>query len=90
MFNITIAFGKNNTNCVERKNFPENMAFRCNSTRAQKDDPAKRENFVPIILQPVLSKVFTLLIRNRLYTFAADNGYIETNIQKDFWEKISG
>ena len=51
---------------MERKNFPENMAFRCNSTSPQKDDPAKPENFIPIILQPVLSKVFILLIRTRL------------------------
>ena len=41
-------------------------------------------------MQPLLSKVFTSLIRNRLYTFAADNGYIQTNIQKGFREKISG
>ena len=41
-------------------------------------------------LQQVLSKVYTLFISNRLYTFAADNGYIETNIQKGFWKKISG
>ena len=40
-------------------------------------------------MQPVLSKVFTSLVRNSLYTFAADNGYLETNIQKGFWEKIS-
>ena len=41
-------------------------------------------------MQPLLSKVFTSLIRTRLYTFAADNGYIQTNIQKGFREKISG
>ena len=56
----------------------------------KKDDPGKPEGFRPITLQSVLSKVFTSLIRNRLYTFAADNGCIETNIRKGFWEKIFG
>ena len=46
----------------------------------KKDNSGKPENFRPITLQPVHSKIFTSLIRNRLYTFAADNGYIETNI----------
>ena len=41
-------------------------------------------------MQPVLSKEFTSLIHYRLHTFAADNGYIEMNIQKGFLEKNSG
>ena len=45
----------------------------------RKDEPGKPENFRPIIFQPVLPKVFTSLICSRLYTFEADNGYIETN-----------
>ena len=32
----------------------------------RKDDPGKPENFKPITLQPVLSKVFLSLIHNRL------------------------
>ena len=36
----------------------------------KKGDPGKPENFRPITLQPVLSKIFTSLIGNRLYTFS--------------------
>ena len=50
-------------------------------------DPA---NFRPITLQPVLSKVFTSIIRNRIYTFANNNNYIESNLQKGIWDNISG
>ena len=33
-YNITITSGKNNANYMERKNFSENIAFRCNSSSA--------------------------------------------------------
>ena len=45
-------------------------------------------NFHPITLQPVISKIFTSIIRNRLYNF--ENKYIESNVQKGFWDDISG
>ena len=32
----------------------------------------------------------TSLIRNRIFTFVANNNYIETNIQKGFWSGLSG
>ena len=51
------------------------------------DDPA---NFWPITLEPVIAKVLTSLIRNRIYAFLCKNQYIETNIQKGFWTGISG
>ena len=51
------------------------------------DDPA---NFRPITLEPVIAKVLTSLIRNRIYAFLCKNQYIETNIQKGFWTGISG
>ena len=41
-------------------------------------------------MQPVLSKILSSLIRNRIYTYLVENGYIETNIQKGFWNKLSG
>ena len=34
--------------------------------------------------------MFTSVIRNRLFDFASKNNYIETNLQKGFWEKVSG
>ena len=51
------------------------------------NDPA---NFRPITLEPILSKVMTSLVRNRIFTFLCENKYIESNIQKGFWSNISG
>ena len=56
----------------------------------KKGDPNKPEHFCPITLQPVLSKIFASVIRNRLYQFAEKNEYIESNLQKGFWVKVSG
>ena len=39
-------------------------------------------NFRPITLQPVLAKVYSSIIRNRMYTFLIKNKFIETNLQK--------
>ena len=50
-------------------------------------DPA---NFRPITPQPIMSKIFTSIIRNRLYNFVAENKYIESNVQKGFWDDIWG
>ena len=47
-------------------------------------------NFRPITLEPVLCKVFTSWMRNRIYKHLCENEYIETNIQKGFWSGISG
>ena len=52
-----------------------------------KSDPS---NFRPITLQPILAKVYSSLIRNRMYCYLLDNDYIETKIQKGFWKSISG
>ena len=53
------------------------------------DDAA---NFQPITLEPVIAKVLTSLIRNRISAFLCKNQYryIETNIQNGFWTGISG
>ena len=72
------------------KTFPKIWRSGVTVLAHKKDHSGKPENFRPIALQPVLSKLFTSLIRNRLYTLAADNGYIETNVQKGFWKKIYG
>ena len=50
-------------------------------------DPA---NFRPTTLQLVMSKIFTSIIRNRLCNFVAENKYIKNNVQKRFWDDISG
>ena len=55
---------------------------------AYKNDSNKGpSNFRPITLQLVLSKVFTSILRNRLYDFK--NKYIESNLQKGFWDNIT-
>ena len=51
------------------------------------NDPA---NFRPITLEPVIAKVFTSLIRNRIYGYISKNNYIESHIQKGFWQGIAG
>ena len=52
----------------------------------KKDSNKDPSNFRPITLQPVLSKVFTSILRNRIYDFK--NKYIESNLQKGFWDNI--
>ena len=56
----------------------------------KKGIPKELSNFRPITLEPVCAKVFTSLIRNRMYSSLVNNSYIETNIQKGFWTGISG
>ena len=56
----------------------------------KKDSPDNPENFRPIVLEPVMLKVFTSAIRNKIFKFVRDNKYIETNIQKGFWPGLSG
>ena len=72
------------------KTFPKIWRSGVTVLAHKKNDRGNPKNFRPMTLQPVLSKVFTSLICNRLYIFEADNGCIETNIRKGFWEKISG
>ena len=56
----------------------------------KKDSNKNPSNFRPITLQPILSKICTAIIRNRIFTFVLQNKYIETNLQERFWEKVSG
>ena len=51
------------------------------------DDPG---NFRPITLQPICLKIFTSILRNRMFKFLTANGFIENHIQKGFVPKISG
>ena len=56
----------------------------------KKGDSDKPENFRPITLEPVLLKVFTSLLRNRIYGFLQENNYIECQFQKGFTQRLSG
>ena len=50
----------------------------------KKGSPDNPENFRPIALEPVMLKILTSVIRNKIFKFVCDNKYIETNIQKGF------
>ena len=50
-------------------------------------DPA---NFRPITLQPVMYKILSSVIRNRLFKYVDSNRYIDKNIQKGFWPATDG
>ena len=56
----------------------------------KKGDSDKPENFRPITLEPVLLKVFTSLLRDRIYGFLQENNYIQCQIQKCFIQRLSG
>ena len=56
----------------------------------KKKSNTEPSNFRPITLQPVLTKIYSSLIRNRIYGFLMKNDFIETRIQKGFWKGISG
>ena len=60
-----------------------NLAQQCQLIK--KGDPDEPENFCPITLQPVLSKVFTSIIRNQLYQFLE-----KMSIQNQIFKRISG
>ena len=56
----------------------------------KKDSTSDPANFRPITLEPVALKIFTSLLRNRIYIFLVNNKYIESNIQKGFIPGMSG
>lgn len=56
----------------------------------KKGDTKDPSNFRPITLENVCLKIFTSLMRDRLYEFLVANKYIEIDIQKGFSPKLSG
>ena len=54
----------------------------------KKGDPTVPANFRPITLESVLLKVFTSLIRNRMFDFFLKNKYLKYNIQKASYQKF--
>ena len=56
----------------------------------KKGDSDKPENFCPTTLEPVLLKVFTSLLRDRIYGLLQENNYIKCQIQKGFIQRLSG
>ena len=75
--------------CWENKYFPNEWKNGATILIYKKGAVTDPSNFRPITLQPVLSKVLSSLIRNRIFTFVLDNKFIESNIQKGFWTPTS-
>ena len=55
--------------------------------KGDSNDPA---NFRPITLQPVMYKILSSVMRNRLFTFVDNNNYIDKHVQKGFWPAVDG
>ena len=56
----------------------------------KKDDPSLPENVRSIALEPVSLKIFTSLLRNRVFTYLVNYQYIERHYQKCFLPGMSG
>ena len=74
------------------KTFPDVWKSGVTVLAYKKGDAGNPENFIQpprkhLLYLPVLSKTFTSVIRNRLFNFASKNKYIETNLQKGFWQE---
>ena len=56
----------------------------------KKGEPNVPSNFRPITLQPVFYKVFSSVIRDRLFSFLDSNHYLDNHVQKGFWPGVDG
>ena len=54
----------------------------------QKGVSSNPANFRPITLEPVCLKILSSIVRCQLYRFLVKNNYIESEIQKGFWDNI--
>ena len=78
------------SHCWMNKIFPRSWKHAFTILIHKKGDENDPSNFRPITLQPVFAKVYSSLIRNRIYNFLTENHYIESRIQKGFWKGVSG
>ncbi|CAB3977163.1 Hypothetical predicted protein [Paramuricea clavata] len=69
---------------------PSEWKKACTILIHKKEDTDNPTNFRPITLQSVPLKVFTSCLHNKIFTFLAENNYIEHNIQKGFTPNIAG
>ena len=78
------------SHCWSNKMFPQDWKSAFTILIYKKGNTSDPSNFRPITLQPVLAKIYSSLIRNRIYQFLLKNKYIESRIQKRFGEGMSG
>ncbi|CAB4007076.1 Hypothetical predicted protein [Paramuricea clavata] len=76
--------------CWNEENIPSVWKHAAAKLIHKKDSTEDPANFRPICLEPVLLKVITSLLRNRIFKFVCENEFIESGIQKGFWPGISG
>ena len=72
------------------KSYPKAWKKACTILIHKKGDTDTPENFRPINLEPVTLKIFTSLLRNRMYEFLLKNSYVESHYQKGFTPGLSG
>ncbi|CAB4030260.1 Hypothetical predicted protein [Paramuricea clavata] len=70
--------------------FHQNGKKACTILIHKKEETDNPANFRPITLESVPLKVFTSCLRNKIFTFLAENNYIEHNIQKGFTPNVAG
>ena len=56
----------------------------------KKGETSQPANFRPITLESVPLKILTSCIRDSMFTFLSNNGYLEHRIQTGFLPKLSG
>ena len=78
------------TACREKKSFPSIWCRASISLVHKKGDCSDPSNFRPIALQPVVGKILSACIRNKLWCFLNSNDLIDTKTQKGFWPGIAG
>ena len=76
--------------CWETKTIPSCWKKGFTIQIFKKGDTNEPSNFRPITLQPVLYKIYAAVIRNRLYSYLEDNGYVDKHVQKGFWPSVDG
>src|SRR6218665_4021920 len=91
MPNITLTTPHHNSRMLETEIHSNVLEKGCYDSiiykKGETSDPA---NFRPITLQPVWCKIFTTILKNRVYGFLSDNDFIDKKIQKGFWPKMDG
>ena len=75
---------------IEKNNIPESWKKAVTILIYKKGDPGLPENFRPITLEPITLKIFTSILRDRIYEFLLKNKYIEQHYQKGFTPGLSG
>ena len=73
------------SHCWREKKSPSCLKHAFTILIHKKGSNMEPSNFRPATLQHVFAKIYSSLIRNRIYNFLLENQFIESNIQKGFW-----